>query len=561
MTPTSLQTRTDFQTAEDLALPFESFSSILRHLLQSPRTHYDAFVTSEFRLKNNEFVQQVIGLATALKKEWQLKKGDKVALLFWNQPEFFVSFFALRLIGAVPVPINILMTPQDMAYVLQHSEPSGILATEALAQQLANQMKLSIEAVPLPLWIANATVLEKSTFEQKIKDYAPDLQDLNKELDALEALMRSEASQNTELAFLIYTSGTTGFPKGVMLSERNLLSNLAGFQTALNIQRDGERFLLGLPVFHCYGLICSLFAISERATVICIPRFNPKQIVAFLQSENVTVLPLVPTMFTVLLQAAKRKTAHGDTTTEKPFPTLHTCISGGAALPESLLNSIQETLNVQVLEGYGLSETSPVIAVNTAHRGAVAGAVGQPLANLRLRLVNHETGEVLPFELGKASAEGEIQVAGDSVMLGYYKNHEETAKVLSTDGWFKTGDLGHIDAESLLRISGGRLKDLIIRAGENIAPLPIERILFQHEAVAHVAILPLKDEKLGEALCACIELMPEALDIDKKQLQQELSTLVRQNLSASYTPDVYRFFDELPKNPTGKIVKKHIVLD
>ena len=561
MTQSSLQTRTDFQTVQELDLPFESFSSILRHLLQSPRTHYDAFVTSDYRLKNDEFVQQVIGLATALKKEWKLKKGDKVALLFWNQPEFFVSFFALRLIGAVPVPINILMTPQDMNYVLQHAEVSGILATEILAVQLATQMNLSIEQVPLPLWIANAAVPEDSSFEKKITHYSPCIITLNEELDTFDDLSRSEKGGNSELAFLIYTSGTTGFPKGVMLSERNVLSNLAGFQTALNIQRDAERFLLGLPVFHCYGLICSLFAISERATVICVPRFNPKQIVEFLKTEAVTVLPLVPTMFTVLLQAAKRKNKELEASTEKPFPTLHTCISGGAALPSSLLDSIQENLSVQVLEGYGLSETSPVIAVNTASRGAVAGAVGQPLVNLRLRLVNHETGEILPIEIGKASAEGEIQVAGDSVMLGYYKNEDETAKVLSADGWFKTGDLGHIDAEGLLRISGGRLKDLIIRAGENIAPLPIERILSQHTAVAHVAVLPLKDEKLGEALCACIELMPEAKDTNQKALQQELAALVREHLSASYTPDAYRFFEELPKNPTGKIVKKQIVLD
>jgi long-chain acyl-CoA synthetase len=561
MSQSTLKQQTDFHSIEELQLPFMTFLSILRHLLQSPRSHYDAFVTSEFRLKNDEFVQQVIGLATALKKEWKLKKGDKVALLFWNQPEFFVSFFALRLIGAVPVPINILMTPQDMGYVLAHAEITGILATEILALQLAEQKNCSVEQLPFPLLIANAAESEKSSFEKKISFYAPAIHTLEDELDAFDALIRSEKSSNNELAFLIYTSGTTGFPKGVMLSERNILSNLAGFQTALNIQRDGERFLLGLPVFHCYGLICALFAIAERATVICVPRFNPKQIVDFLKTEAVTVLPLVPTMFTVLLQAAKRKASHEEVHSEKPFPTLHTCISGGAALPETLLQTIQENLNVQVLEGYGLSETSPVIAVNTAQRGAVAGAVGQPLVNLRLRLVNHETGDVLPIEAGKASAEGEIQVAGDSVMLGYYKNEDETAKVLCADGWFKTGDLGHIDAEGLLRISGGRLKDLIIRAGENIAPLPIERILVQHEAVAHVAVLPLKDEKLGEALCACIELMPESKEIDQKTLQQELSALVRQQLSASYTPDAYRFFDELPKNPTGKIVKKQIVLD
>jgi long-chain acyl-CoA synthetase len=561
MSPTTLQPRTNFNTSEELSLPFDSFTAILRHMLQSPRTQYDAFVTREVRLKNDEFVQHVIGLATALKKAWGLKQGDKVALLFWNQPEFFVSFFALRLIGAVPVPINILMTPEDMGYVLAHADIKGILATETLALQLAEQHRCSLNQLPFPILIANANDPAHRSFETHVAHCAPELARLTEALDAFEAAQPSALSRQNELAFLIYTSGTTGFPKGVMLSERNVLSNLAGFQSALHLQRDHERFLLGLPVFHCYGLICSLFAIVERATVICVPRFHPKQIVEFLKTEAVTVLPLVPTMFTVLLQAAKQKAPQESLPQEKPFPYLHTCISGGAALPERLLHAIESTLKVQVLEGYGLSETSPVIAVNTAARGAVAGAVGQPLANLRLRLVNHETGDVLPIEAGQASAEGEIQVAGDSVMLGYYKNDAETAKVLGADGWFKTGDLGHIDAEGLLRISGGRLKDLIIRAGENIAPLPIERVLAQHPAVAHVAVLPLKDEKLGEALCACVELTPEAKQTDPKALQRDLSALVREHLSASYTPDEYRFFEELPKKPTGKIVKKHIVLD
>jgi long-chain acyl-CoA synthetase len=526
---------------------------LLKNVIKGPRHTYEIFVAPDQRLHNIEFVQQVIALAEALQTQWQLQKGDKVALMFWNQPEFFVSFFALRLIGAVPVPINILMSPDDMAYVLTHADVKGILATEALANSLLKHHQTSLESLPFAAAIANAKEpMAPYSFEALIEAYAPSLDEIETRLE------RFEANPRDELAFLIYTSGTTGVPKGVMLSEHNILANLTGFQAYVNVRPDAERFLMGLPAFHCYGLICALFAFSERATILCVPRFNPKQILQFLETEAVTFLPLVPTMYTLVLQAAKHKIASSNG--EKPFEHLHTCISGGAALSDTLLKAIESTLGVTVLEGYGLTETSPVIAVNSAERGAVAGAVGKPLPNVALRLVNHENGELIPVEMGRASAEGEIQVWGDSIMQGYYKNTEETEKVLSAEGWFKTGDLGYIDESGLLRISGGRLKDLIIRAGENIAPLPIERILLQDPRVAHVAVLPLKDERLGEAICACLDLNPDAKNSDTKVLIQELSALVREQLGASFIPDAYRFFDELPKNATGKIAKKLIQL-
>ncbi len=547
--------RVDYAVCDEIPLLFESFLALLRNLLAGPRKRYDAFITPEGSLKNDAFVQKTVGLATALKRKWNLEPGDKIALMFWNQPEFFISLFALRLVGAVPVPINILMTPEDMGYVLQHADVKGILGNEQLLLELAKKKGCELTQLLFPVLVANAAEDMNNTFEKSLVHFSPNLDMLAQALDAFENRLQVNKLADKELAFLIYTSGTTGYPKGVMLSERNLLANLSGFRERVAVRPDKERFLLGLPAFHCYGLMCALYGIAERATMVCVPKFNPKQMVEFLRTEDITILPLVPTMFTILLQAAKRKLGHS-----KPFPTLHTCISGGAALPANLLADIEATLQVKVLEGYGLTETSPVIAVNCSQRGAVAGAVGEPLRNVRLRLVNHETGEVISIEPNKASAEGEIQVSGDSIKLGYYKSLEETQKVLTDDGWFKTGDLGHIDAEGLLRISGGRLKDLIIRAGENIAPLPIERVLSQHEAVANVAVLPLKDEKLGEAICACIELTPTMIEMDQSQLEKELVELARKALTPSMVPDVFRFFNELPKNPTGKIMKKNIVL-
>jgi long-chain acyl-CoA synthetase len=227
-----------------------------------------------------------------------------------------------------------------------------------------------------------------------------------------------------------------------------------------------------------------------------------------------------------------------------------------------LLNQLHTLLGVTVLEGYGLTETSPVIAVNLPQAGAVANTVGPVLPNIQARLVNPDNGDIAPVIQGQVSAEGEIQVKGPNVMLGYYQNTTETQLVFSPDGWFKTGDLGRFDEKGNLCISGGRLKDLIIRAGENIAPLPIERVLSQHPSVATVAVIPKKHEKLGEAIHACLELsetVKQQMDFSPEALFQELSALVRTQLTPTLVPDSFQVYDSLPKNPTGKVVKKKLI--
>jgi|GEM_PF-211760 len=545
----------------ELPLLFNSFPELLTNMLEGPRHTYEAFVAEDMRLSNREFVQEVVALANALQTEWHLQAGQKVALLFWNQPQFMVSLFAMRLIGVVPVPINIMMTPEDIGYVLHHADISGVLATEQLALQICARMGVDVENLPFPVLVSDQETLKGKapSYEDTVLRYAPRDADI-------ESLLTNYTDNRPvtphEMGLLIYTSGTTGHPKGVMLSETNVLSNLTGFHDVVQVRTDKERFLLGLPLFHAYGMMCAIYAVAERATSVYVPRFNPKLIIQQLNAESISFLPLVPTMFTVLLQAAQRIEAQNPG--QAPFPTLKTCISGGAALSEALLDKLENRLGVKVLEGYGLTETSPVVAVNCAARGAITGAVGEPLKNLAIRFVDHESGHVHPIEPTKRTAEGEVQIKGPNVMLGYYKGDAATKEVTTEDGWFRTGDLGYLDAEGLLRISGGRLKDLIIRAGENIPALPIERTLSQHDFVANVAVLPRKDERLGEAIVACVELCPDvAQDRSEAALsayKKKMSQTVRETLSASYTPDDYYFMDELPKNPTGKIVKKSIVL-
>jgi long-chain acyl-CoA synthetase len=556
------QTRTE-TPATSLPLPFSSLCDMLPFLVeQDAKAKEPLFITREATLDAEGFVKQVLNLRDYLQEHWTLAPGDKVALLFWNQPEFFTACFALRLLGWVPVPVNVLMAPQDVGYVLHHADIRGVLATEELALQVSQSIGISAQQLPFPVLVSDQLKTQEMLQSFNVATHHPTREGMP--LDALytdlKQVLDASPRNTQELALLMYTSGTTGNPKGVMLSEHNLLSNLAGFADRIHLNRDDEKALIGLPLFHSYGFICGLYALSLRASLVFVPKFQPKAILELLEREAVSFLPLVPTMFTILLQAARRiqQEAH----VQKPFPHLRICISGGAALPEALLNAVQGALGVRLLEGYGLTETSPVLAVNSSERGAVFGAVGTPLKNVAIRLVHPDSGELLPLPEGQASEEGEIQARGENIMLGYYKDDAATAAVLSQDGWFKTGDLGHVDAEGLLRISGGRLKDLIIRAGENIAPLPIERILAQHPKIANVAVIPKRDDRLGEAICACIEVEPEAwaAGIEERTIERECSQLVREQLSTSFTPDAYYFTEHLPKTPTGKILKKQIHL-
>jgi long-chain acyl-CoA synthetase len=510
--------------------------------------------------QGHEFYEKVARLALLMQSRYALEKGDKVALLFWNQPEFFVTFFALRALGLIAVPINILMPPEDVAYVLQHSGVKTLIGCEELVQQILTGMGLTDATVlrqsDFSVLVSNAQTNTLFPTMEEAMTILPDTPSWKAVLDLIR-----EPINPDELALLIYTSGTTGVPKGVMLSERNLLSNLSAFSTALNIDNAIQEptFLLGLPLFHSYGLICGLYAFLVQAKMVFVPKFNPKRMVSALQQYKVSFLPLVPTMFTLLLTAAKRSIDAGQ---DSPFPQLKWCISGGAALPEALLTQLKAVLGVTVLEGYGLTETSPVIAVNLPSVGAVPNSVGPVLPNVTVRLIQHETQKLVPVTPGIASDEGEIQVKGPNVMLGYYQNNTETAAVFTDDGWFKTGDLGKFDAKGNLYISGGRLKDLIIRAGENIAPLPIERILSQHPAVAAVAVIPKKDSKLGEAIHACVELAEDVKqqpDFTELQLFQALANLVRTQLTPSFVPDSFTLHEALPKNPTGKVMKKKLI--
>lgn len=443
-------------------------------------------------------VQNAIDTVVALLQAKEFKAGDKLALMLYNQKEVLISLLAARILGVVVVPINIQMLPEDIAYVLQHAGAKAVIAHPDFIP------KLEILGVNI---ISSDTLCECDSINADINHHDnPD-----------------------ELAFLVYTSGTTGKPKGVMLTENNLLSNTEGFLTRICFSTD-DQLLQALPLFHSYGLIISLAALQMGASQVLIPKFQPASILQSLSKEKVTVLPMVPTFFNLLLESKKR---HPDL----QFPHLKMAVSGGASLPEVLLKQVESTFNITLIEGYGMTETSPVIAVNDPKTGSIVGSVGKPLENVTVMIADDE----------------EILVKGPNVMQGYYLQPDETAETINSEGWLHTGDLGRFDEAGNLYITG-RKKDLIIKAGENIAPRPIEEVILKCEGVKDCCVIGLPHTRYGEQIVACVirdeDLSEEDLTVS------DIIKFCRSNLANFNTPDNVVFLPEFPKNPTGKVVKR-----
>ncbi len=454
-----------------------------------------------------------------------IQPGDRVAIMMLNQKEFVVAFCAILRLGAVAVPINIQLPPDDIGYVLQNAGVRLLITTTQFASQFKNS--------PLPLVVVGSQN-EALSFDYAVNtghsDFSPNYQ-----------------RHPDTLSVLIYTSGTTAKPKGVMLSEENLLSNMAGFADAVPFE-PGDKMLLALPLFHSYGLIVSLYGFMKGLTQVFVPTFNPRQMVKTIAAEKITLLPLVPTIYSFLAEAIEK-------TGPEPFESLRMCISGGASLPSALLKKLEAAANITILEGYGLTETSPVVAVNRCDVGSIPGAVGPPLSNLQIRLVNFD-GDIVSHQLGQHSDEGEVEVKGPNVMLGYYDLPDETRDVLTKDGWLKTGDIGRFDADGNLYLSGGRKKELIIKAGENISPLKIESVLYQHPAIAEACAFGFEDSRLGEDIAVAVR-FKEGQDAS----DTELRAFCLDKLSPMMVPKYFKRYAELPKNATGKVLRKQLQAD
>ncbi len=444
--------------------------------------------------------------------------GDPVGLMLPNVPQFAVVYFGVLRAGGVVVPMNPLLKAREVAYYLGDSGASVIFAWHGAASEVEVGAK---EAD------AEAIVVDPATFGDRLATAVP----------APQVVDRAGA----DTAVILYTSGTTGHPKGAELTHDNLIKNaeVTG-RDLLQIGPDDVIFG-GLPLFHSFGQTCTLnTAVAAGATLTVLPRFDPAQALRMLADHHATVFAGVPTMYSALLHVPDRA--------DYEVSALRVAVSGGAAMPVEVLRQFEDAFGCIVLEGYGLSETSPVASFNHPDRERKPGSIGTPIRGVEMRVVD-EAGNALP-----QGEVGEIAIRGHNIMKGYWRKPEATADAISADGWFRTGDVGRVDEDGYYYIVD-RKKDLIIRGGYNIYPREIEEVLYEHPAVAEAAVVGMPHAELGEEVGAAVVLKPGTF-----ASEDELRGFVKAQVAAYKYPRRVWFVDALPKGPTGKILKREITV-
>ncbi|NYI70533.1 long-chain acyl-CoA synthetase [Naumannella cuiyingiana] len=443
--------------------------------------------------------------------------GDRVALIMPNVAYFPITYFAALWLGATVLPQNPLLKAGEIEYLWNDAEPRVAFVLEMFAEE-------AIKA-------ANATgvdviVVRPGEFDQLVAGQEP------------VAELTERAGEDT--AVLLYTSGTTGQPKGAELTHENLRSNVVTCgETLLEISPDDVLFG-GLPLFHVFGQTCAMnCAIAFGACLTLMPKFDAAGALKIIAEDKVTIFEGVPTMYMGLI-AAQSAGNHD-------VSSVRVAISGGAAIPVETLAEVQRVFGFKLLEGYGLSETSPVASFNHPDRPAKAGSIGQAIRGVEMRLVDDDDVEVAEGEIG------EIAIRGENVMRGYWKNPEATAEAIR-DGWFHSGDLARRDSEGFYFIVD-RKKDMILRNGYNVYPREVEEVLYTHPAVAEAAVLGVPHPTHGEEIAAVVTLREGA-----SASEDELRDYVKERIAAYKYPRIIRF-GGLPKGPTGKILKREITID
>ena len=502
-----------------------SFYQYLKEYAEKDPNHL-AIIEGEISLNYGDFVSQIEQFASALSK-LELNSNSKIGLLCLNQKEYLVAYFAALLKGVTVIPFNFMLKPEDLIYITQDAGIDTLIVDSVFVKP---------ETTPFFKFFLNKIIIGPANPKQVGKETLnwSEFMAIGHPGDSPKKHKREKDLPDV----ILYTSGTTAKPKGVMLEENQFDANCTGFLEHLHFTPE-DKVIVALPLFHSFGNIMALALLRSGATLILLKQFQPKTILESISRHKATILPLVPTIYSFLVQLYARGSYD--------VSSLRYCISGGASLPEALLKRVEEGLGVTVIEGYGLTEASPVIAVNTMQDGSVPASVGPVLPNIELEIIDATGKPVNPGEVG------EIRVRGETVMKGYWKKPDETSVTLSADGWLSTGDLGHMDEKDRLFISSGRIKDLIIRAGENVSPLAIENVLMSHEAIAEVAAVGIPNERVGEKVKVFVVLREGA-----HATEQELKDMCRSKLPTFMIPDLFHFMESLPKTATGKILKSEL---
>src|SRR3954451_318103 len=438
-----------------------------------------------------------------LLRERGLEPGDRDGLMLPNVPHFAVIYYGILRAGGVVVPMNVLLKGREVNFYLSDPGARHLFAWHDFAAPAQEGAQAAG---------AEAIVVAPGEFEAL--------------LGGAQSAPENVARAGDDTAVILYTSGTTGTPKGAELTHDNLFKNAEVTARTL-VQASEQDVILGaLPLFHAFGQTCAMnVAVIAGACLTLIPRFDARKALEMIKRDGVTAFEGVPTMYHGLLGAS------GD----HDVSTLRLCISGGAAMPVEVMRQFEEAFGCIILEGYGLSETSPVASFNHPDAERKPGSIGTPIEGVEM----------------KVTEDGEIAIRGHNVMKGYWNRADATEQAFS-EGWFLTGDIARVDEDGYFFIVD-RKKDMIIRGGYNVYPREIEEFLYEHPAVSEAAVVGVPDESMGEEVGAAVVLKEGA-----EASADDIRAFVKERVAAYKYPRKSWFPDELPKGPTGKILKREI---
>ncbi len=464
-----------------------------------------------------------------------IKVGDKVALSCFNLLEFPIVYYGILKAGAVIVPLSVLLKTDEIEYHLKDSDAKAYFCYTGTADLPMGQMGYDA--------FNRVKACEHFFMIMPTADMVSSIQgaeSMGGLMDGQSPLFETHQSNADDTCVIIYTSGTTGRPKGAELTHANLMFNAICSQELCNSTSE-DIGLIVLPLFHIFGMTVLMNAgVYKGITSVLLPRFDAENVFALMQKHKVSIFAGVPTMYWGLLNYTDPKFNY-----ESIAMNLKTCCSGGASLPVKVLEEFEKRFKVQVLEGYGMSEGSPVVTFNQLNIGTKPGSVGTPIWGVEVKLVD-EQGKEVPV-----GTKGELFYRGHNVMKGYYKRPEETKKTLQ-NGWLHSGDIAIKDEDGFYFIVD-RTKDMIIRGGLNVYPREVEEVMIHHDSISLVAVIGVPDDKMGEEVKAFVVLKNGQTVSDL-----EIINWTKDRVAAYKYPRHVEFLDALPMSATGKILKKEL---
>ncbi|MCR5481811.1 MAG: long-chain fatty acid--CoA ligase [Clostridia bacterium] len=446
-----------------------------------------------------------------------LKPHDKTVLLCTNSPEFVYCYLGIVKNGGIIIPANLMLTIEELTHIVKDSEASRMLIHPTVLKKTGRTTEEISAALGVDVFV----------IDEKMKKEAL-------AMASGDAAEFKEPEDENEVCTLLYTSGTTGKQKAAMLTHKNLVINSSQCHHGLAIVSEDDVYMCVLPMFHVFAFTaCILMPLWEGATTVILEEFQPKEVIASLVRDDITVFMGVPAMYIVLLEAGKKNIK---------FPKLRMAISGGASLPVEIYRQCKEILRLPIVEGYGLTEAAPGAAFNPVDKQK-EGSIGLPLPTIDAKIFDDNDCEV------GCNVVGELVLRGENVMKGYYNQPEETAKALK-NGWLHTGDLARMDEDGYIFIVD-RKKDMVVVSGMNVYPREIEEVIFKHPKVKETAVIGVHDRLRGEKVKAFV-----VLKEGEECTSSEISAFLKERLAAFKLPKNIEFVDSLPKNGSGKILKK-----